>query len=72
MSYLRILQPVVDAFDPRLLVAPPMFHTIDFTQMKVIIMLLSTVPCALKYQGIRSFVVWVNNFQSHFTGRRFL
>ncbi|KAJ0234125.1 histone-arginine methyltransferase 1.3 [Hirschfeldia incana] len=27
-------QPVVDAFDPRLLVAPPMFHTIDFTQMK--------------------------------------
>ncbi|KAL0744235.1 hypothetical protein Bca4012_085748 [Brassica carinata] len=33
-SYLRIVQPVVDAFDPRLLVAPPMFHTIDFTQMK--------------------------------------
>ncbi|XP_013616174.1 PREDICTED: probable histone-arginine methyltransferase 1.4 isoform X2 [Brassica oleracea var. oleracea] len=27
-------QPVVDAFDPRLLVAPPMFHVIDFTQMK--------------------------------------
>ncbi|CAF2102821.1 unnamed protein product, partial [Brassica napus] len=27
-------QPVVDAFDPRLLVAPPTFHTIDFTQMK--------------------------------------
>ncbi|KAF2549496.1 hypothetical protein F2Q70_00023848 [Brassica cretica] len=28
-------QPVVDAFDPRLLVSPPTFHTIDFTQMKV-------------------------------------
>ncbi|KAL1198933.1 putative histone-arginine methyltransferase 1.4 [Cardamine amara subsp. amara] len=27
-------QPVVDAFDPRLLVAPSMFHVIDFTQMK--------------------------------------
>ncbi|KAJ4888099.1 putative histone-arginine methyltransferase 1.4 [Raphanus sativus] len=27
-------QPVVDAFDPRLLVAPPMFHVIDFTKMK--------------------------------------
>ncbi|XP_010524707.1 PREDICTED: probable histone-arginine methyltransferase 1.3 [Tarenaya hassleriana] len=27
-------QPVVDAFDPRLLVAPPMFHVIDFTQIK--------------------------------------
>ncbi|KAF2558659.1 hypothetical protein F2Q68_00018174 [Brassica cretica] len=27
-------QPVVDAFDPRLLVSPPTFHTIDFTQMK--------------------------------------
>ncbi|KAI4369559.1 hypothetical protein MLD38_017985 [Melastoma candidum] len=27
-------QPVVDAFDPRLLVAPPMFHIIDFTKVK--------------------------------------
>ncbi|CAH8356636.1 unnamed protein product [Eruca vesicaria subsp. sativa] len=27
-------QPVVDAFDPRLLVAPMMSHTIDFSQMK--------------------------------------
>ncbi|XP_058084351.1 probable histone-arginine methyltransferase CARM1 isoform X2 [Magnolia sinica] len=27
-------QPVVDAFDPRLLVAPAIFHTLDFTCMK--------------------------------------
>ncbi|KAF7834500.1 putative histone-arginine methyltransferase 1.4 isoform X1 [Senna tora] len=27
-------QPVVDAFDPRLLIAPPMFHEIDFTKIK--------------------------------------
>ncbi|XP_010269511.1 PREDICTED: probable histone-arginine methyltransferase CARM1 isoform X3 [Nelumbo nucifera] len=27
-------QPVVDAFDPRLLVAPATFHTIDFTSIK--------------------------------------
>ncbi|XP_065863650.1 probable histone-arginine methyltransferase 1.4 isoform X2 [Euphorbia lathyris] len=27
-------QPVVDAFDPRLLVAPSMFHLIDFTSVK--------------------------------------
>ncbi|KAK4745602.1 hypothetical protein SAY87_011914 [Trapa incisa] len=27
-------QPVVDAFDPRLLVASPMFHVIDFTKVK--------------------------------------
>ncbi|OIW19598.1 hypothetical protein TanjilG_18408 [Lupinus angustifolius] len=27
-------QPVVDAFDPRLLVAPPTFHVIDFTKIK--------------------------------------
>ncbi|KAJ4968802.1 hypothetical protein NE237_015503 [Protea cynaroides] len=27
-------QPVVDAFDPRLLVAPAIFHTIDFTSVK--------------------------------------
>lgn len=27
-------QPVVDAFDPRLLVAPAIFHTLDFTSMK--------------------------------------
>ncbi|KAI4311153.1 hypothetical protein MLD38_036071 [Melastoma candidum] len=27
-------QPVVDAFDPRLLVAPPVFHIIDFTKVQ--------------------------------------
>ncbi|XP_020220631.1 probable histone-arginine methyltransferase 1.3 [Cajanus cajan] len=27
-------QPVVDAFDPRLLIAAPMFHVIDFTKIK--------------------------------------
>ncbi|XP_039128696.1 probable histone-arginine methyltransferase CARM1 isoform X1 [Dioscorea cayenensis subsp. rotundata] len=27
-------QPVVDAFDPRLLVSPPTFHTLNFTNMK--------------------------------------
>ncbi|KAJ8636443.1 hypothetical protein MRB53_010710 [Persea americana] len=27
-------QPVVDAFDPRLLVSPPIFHTLDFTRIK--------------------------------------
>eukprot|EP00250_Pteridium_aquilinum_P012269 c20611_g1_i1 orf=496-2277(-) len=27
-------QPVVDAFDPRLLVTPPISHTIDFTKIK--------------------------------------
>ncbi|EOY06511.1 hypothetical protein SCA6_015819 [Theobroma cacao] len=27
-------QPVVDAFDPRLLVSPPMCHVIDFTEVK--------------------------------------
>ncbi|KAH1243626.1 putative histone-arginine methyltransferase 1.4 [Glycine soja] len=27
-------QPVVDAFDPRLLIAPSMFHVIDFTKIK--------------------------------------
>lgn len=27
-------QPVVDAFDPRLLVSPPIIHTLDFTSMK--------------------------------------
>ncbi|KAI9123120.1 hypothetical protein K1719_006009 [Acacia pycnantha] len=27
-------QPVVDAFDPRLLIAPPIFHVIDFTKVK--------------------------------------
>ncbi|XP_058000950.1 probable histone-arginine methyltransferase 1.4 isoform X1 [Hevea brasiliensis] len=27
-------QPVVDAFDPRLLVAPAIFHVIDFTEIK--------------------------------------
>ncbi|GJN33388.1 hypothetical protein PR202_gb21985 [Eleusine coracana subsp. coracana] len=27
-------QPVVDAFDPRLLISPPTYHTLDFTNMK--------------------------------------
>lgn len=27
-------QPVVDAFDPRLLICPPTYHTLDFTSMK--------------------------------------
>lgn len=27
-------QPVVDAFDPRLLISPPTYHTLDFTKMK--------------------------------------
>uniref|UniRef100_A0A804QHZ1 type I protein arginine methyltransferase n=1 Tax=Zea mays TaxID=4577 RepID=A0A804QHZ1_MAIZE len=27
-------QPVVDAFDPRLLISPPIYHTLDFTSMK--------------------------------------
>ncbi|KAJ3683723.1 hypothetical protein LUZ60_013950 [Juncus effusus] len=27
-------QPVVDAFDPRLLISPPIYHTLDFTRMK--------------------------------------
>jgi hypothetical protein len=31
----HVMQPVVDAFDPRLLVSPPIFHTLDFTRMKV-------------------------------------
>lgn len=30
------MQPVVDAFDPRLLVAPSIFHVIDFTKAKVL------------------------------------
>jgi hypothetical protein len=25
----------VDAFDPRLLISPPMFHAMDFTKIKV-------------------------------------
>jgi hypothetical protein len=29
------MQPVVDAFDPRLLICPPTYHTLDFTSMKV-------------------------------------
>lgn len=34
-SVLHFTQPVVDAFDPRLLVAPPIFHGIDFMKIKV-------------------------------------
>lgn len=29
------IQPVVDAFDPRLLVSPPLCHVIDFNEIKV-------------------------------------
>jgi hypothetical protein len=29
------MQPVVDAFDPRLLVAPTICHVLDFTEIKV-------------------------------------
>lgn len=31
------LQPVVDAFDPRLLVSPSISHVIDFTKIKVLL-----------------------------------
>lgn len=31
------LQPVVDAFDPRLLVAPAISHVINFTSIKVLL-----------------------------------
>jgi hypothetical protein len=34
-SVLLFTQPVVDAFDPRLLVAAPIFHVIDFMKSKV-------------------------------------
>lgn len=33
--FLFSLQPVVDAFDPRLLISPPMCHPMDFTKIKV-------------------------------------
>jgi hypothetical protein len=33
--FLLSMQPVVDAFDPRLLISPPMFHAMDFTKIKV-------------------------------------
>lgn len=32
---LLFTQPVVDAFDPRLLVASPTYHVLDFTKSKV-------------------------------------
>lgn len=32
------LQPVVDAFDPRILVAPSVSHTLNFTQIKVFVL----------------------------------
>lgn len=35
MFFCFITQPVVDAFDPRLLVSPPSFHTLDFISIKV-------------------------------------
>jgi hypothetical protein len=34
-AYCILMQPVVDAFDPRLLISPPTYHTLDFTTMKV-------------------------------------
>lgn len=30
-----LMQPVVDAFDPRLLISPAVSHTLDFTYIKV-------------------------------------
>lgn len=33
--FLILMQPVVDAFDPRLLISPSTHHTLDFTSMKV-------------------------------------
>ena len=33
------VQPVVDAFDPRLLVAQPIIHVIDFLTAKVFLVL---------------------------------
>jgi len=33
--FLFSMQPVVDAFDPRLLISPPMCHPMDFTKIKV-------------------------------------
>ncbi|XP_043697312.1 probable histone-arginine methyltransferase CARM1 [Telopea speciosissima] len=33
-NFVLFIQPVVDAFDPRLLVAPAISHTIDFTSVK--------------------------------------
>lgn len=32
--YGYLSQPVIDAFNPRLLVAPPVFHMIDFMKIK--------------------------------------
>lgn len=40
---LLFIQPVVDAFDPRLLVAPAIFHTLDFSCIKVCINYLEIV-----------------------------
>jgi hypothetical protein len=40
--FILIMQPVVDAFDPRLLISPPTYHTLDFTSMKVKKVLLGT------------------------------
>lgn len=48
MDYVILFtQPVVDAFDPRLLVAPPMFHLIDFMKIKVRVYLLEKILCFL-------------------------
>jgi hypothetical protein len=35
IAYYVLMQPVVDAFDPRLLISGPKYHTLDFTSMKV-------------------------------------
>lgn len=37
------VQPVVDAFDPRLLVAQPIIHVIDFLTAKVFLVLFPQV-----------------------------
>lgn len=40
LDILVLLQPVVDAFDSRLLVAPAVSHVINFTSVKVSISIL--------------------------------
>ncbi|EFJ24851.1 hypothetical protein SELMODRAFT_149478 [Selaginella moellendorffii] len=51
-------QPVVDAFDPRLLVAPPAMHSLDLTSMKeedlydIVIPLTFTATMAARVHGI--------------------
>ena len=41
VSIVAFTQPVVDAFDPRLLVAPAICHVLDFNTIKVVFIFLS-------------------------------